>query len=277
MTEKPNPIFSPAGEKEVTRAIVREFLAQFDEYVESDVLIAGGGPSGLMCGLRLAQAGVKVMVVERNNYLGGGFWIGGYLMNKVVMREPSETVLEELGIPYRTVSPGLHVADAPHACARLIAAACDAGVKILNMTSVEDVVLREGNRIAGLVINWTAVQSLPRQISCVDPVALESKLVIDATGHDAFVVRLLAQRGLAEVPGCSPMWIERSEEEVMAHTGWAHPGLLVIGMSVSSVYGLTRMGPSFGSMLLSGVKGAEIALEQLRGDESKLAGVAVSG
>jgi sulfide-dependent adenosine diphosphate thiazole synthase len=274
MTEKPKPIFSPAGEKEVTRAIVREFLTQFDEYVESDVLIAGGGPSGLMCGLRLAQAGVKVMVVERNNYLGGGFWIGGYLMNKVVMREPSEIVLEELGIPYKTVSPGLHVADAPQACARLIAAACDAGVKVLNMTSVEDVVLREGERVAGLVINWTAVQSLPRQISCVDPVALESKLVIDATGHDAFVVQLLARRGLAEVPGCSPMWIERSEEEVMEHTGPAYPGLLVIGMSVASVYGLTRMGPSFGSMLLSGIKGAEIALGELRGEKSGLAGAA---
>ena len=265
MTEKPKPIFSPAGEKEVTRAIAREFWAQFDEYVESDVLIAGGGPSGLMCGLRLAQAGVKVMIIERNNYLGGGFWIGGYLMNKAVMREPSEIVLAELGIPYKTVSPGLHIADAPQACARLIAAACDAGVRILNMTSVEDVVLREKNRVAGLVINWTPVQFLPRQISCVDPVALESKLVIDATGHDAFVVQLLAQRGLAKVPGCSPMWIERSEEEVMEHTGWAHPGLLVIGMSVSSVYGLTRMGPSFGSMLLSGVKGAEIALAELRG------------
>ncbi len=34
--------FSPAGEKEVTRAIVGEFAEQFNEYVESDCIIIGG-------------------------------------------------------------------------------------------------------------------------------------------------------------------------------------------------------------------------------------------
>lgn len=263
MSVQPENIFAKADEKSVTRALVREFAAQFDDYVETDVLIAGAGPSGLMCGKILAEAGVKVMIIERNNYLGGGFWIGGFLMNKVVVREPANEILKELGVPHKEVEPGLHVADGPHACSKLIAAACDAGVKFQNMTSVDDVVLREENRVAGLVINWTPIQSLPRQITCVDPVAIETKLVIDATGHDASVVRLLADRGLAHVPGCSPMWVERSEDDVVRHTGMVHPGLMAIGMSVSSVYGLTRMGPSFGAMLLSGIRGAEIALEHL--------------
>lgn len=252
-------VFGSISEKEVTRAIVREFAAEFDEYVESDVVIAGGGPSGLMCGKALAERGLKVLIVERNNYLGGGFWVGGYLMNKVVLRAPSQRILDEIGVPHRFVSEGLYVADGPHACARLIAAACHAGVKILNMTSVDDVVLREG-RVAGLVINWTPVQSLPRQLACVDPVAIEGKLVVDATGHDAHVVQCLADRGLAAVPGCHPMWVERSEDEVVHRTGEVHPGLLAVGMSVASVYALHRMGPSFGSMLLSGLRGAEIAL-----------------
>ena len=59
------------------------------------------------------------------------------------------------------------------------------------------------------------------------------------------------------------MWVERSEDDVVRNTGIVHPGLLAIGMSVSSVYGLTRMGPSFGAMLLSGIRGAEIAIEHL--------------
>jgi thiamine thiazole synthase len=98
--------FSPVGEKDVTRAIVSEFSKQFEEYVESDCIIIGAGPSGLMAGRSLARAGKKVLIVERSNYLGGGFWIGGYLMNKVTVRHPAERVLDELGIPYKEVSKG---------------------------------------------------------------------------------------------------------------------------------------------------------------------------
>jgi sulfide-dependent adenosine diphosphate thiazole synthase len=263
MSEKSENIFAYASEKDVTRALVREFARQFDDYVETDVLIAGAGPSGLICGKILAENGVKVMVVERNNYVGGGFWIGGFLMNTVVFRSPADRILDELGIPHKEAEPGLFTADGPHACSKLIAAACDAGVKILNMTSVDDIVLREGNRLAGLVINWTPVQSLPRQISCVDPVALETKLVIDATGHDASVLKHLVSRGLAKAPGCGAMWVDRSENDVVNNTGFVHPGLMVIGMSVSTAYGLLRMGPSFGAMLLSGIRGAELALQHL--------------
>ncbi len=263
MANNADRIFSSSSEKQVTRAIVREFARQLDDCVESDVLIAGSGPSGLMCGKILAENGVRAVIVERNNYLGGGFWIGGYLMNTVVVRSPADALMRQLGIPMKEPEPGLFTADGPHACSKLIAAACDSGVKVLNMTSVDDVVFREDHRIAGLVINWTPVQTLPRQISCVDPVALESKLVVDATGHDASVFQHLVSRGLATLPGCGPMWIEQSEDDVVNRTGFVHPGLIATGMSVSSVYGLARMGPSFGSMLLSGVRAAHLVLGHL--------------
>ncbi|HPD13944.1 MAG TPA: sulfide-dependent adenosine diphosphate thiazole synthase [Planctomycetota bacterium] len=258
MADHAAPIFSQAGEKDVTRAIVRAFAQQLETYVESDVLIAGAGPSGLMCGKLLAEQGRKVLIVERNNYLGGGFWIGGYLMNKVTVREPADQVLDALGVPHTRVSPGLHVADGPHACSKLIGAACDAGVKFANLTSVDDVVLREGGRVAGVVINWTPVQAMPREITCVDPVAMEARVVVDATGHDASVCRTLADRGLLELPGCAPMWVERSEDAVVEHTGEIQPGLVAIGMAVSTVFGLPRMGPTFGAMLLSGQRGAQV-------------------
>jgi len=262
MNEK-KAIFASIGEKEVTRAIVGEFMSQFNEYVESDCIIIGAGPSGLMAGRELALKGVKTLIVERNNYLGGGFWIGGYLMNKLTVRSPGEKILKELGIPYKEVQPGLCVADGPHACSKLIAAACDAGVKFANMTVLEDVVLREGNRVAGVVINWTPVQALPRQITCVDPVALEAKIVVDSTGHDAAVVKKLEERGIVKTIGTGAMWVEKSEDLIVEHTGELVPGLVVIGMAVSTTYGLPRMGPTFGGMLLSGKRGAEVVLEKL--------------
>jgi len=266
-------LFGGGGEKDVTRAIISAFAREFNEYVESDCVIVGAGPSGLMAGRILAKNGVKTFIIERNNYLGGGFWIGGYLMNKVTVRAPAHEILAELGVPYTEAEGGIFIADGPHACSKLIAAACDAGVKVANMTSFEDVVLREGDRVAGAVINWTAVQSLPRQISCVDPVAIETKVVIDATGHDACVAKKLEERGLLKTVGYGAMWIEQSEDQVVERTGQVHPGLVAAGMAVSTIHGLPRMGPTFGSMLLSGKKAAAVVLEIL--EKSKAAAVSV--
>ncbi len=198
-------IFAPVSEAQITRAIVGEFSKEFQEYVESDCLIVGAGPSGLMMGKELAAQGKKVLIVERNNYLGGGFWIGGYLMNKLTVRSPGEKILRELDIPFKEVSKGLLVADGPYACSKLIAAACEAGVKFANMTVFEDIVLREENQVVGAVINWTPVQALPRQITCVDPVAMETRVLVDATGHDACVVRKMEERNLIKVPGFGAM------------------------------------------------------------------------
>jgi len=256
-------IFSKVSEKDVTSAIMTGFAKDFEKFVESDVIIVGAGPAGLMAGKEVASKGKKVVIIERNNYLGGGFWIGGYLMNKITVRHPGEEVLEELGIPYEKAAEGLFLSDGPHACSRLIAAACDAGVKILNMTTLEDVVLREENAVGGVVINWTPIQSLPHQITCVDPVALESQIVIDATGHDANVIRKMEERGLLKPKGFGAMWIEKSEDMVVEYTGEIHPGLIVTGMAVSTFFGLPRMGPTFGAMLLSGKKAGEIAIKKL--------------
>lgn len=262
-------IFKKVSEAEITNAIVEEFAREFKEYTTSDVIIVGGGPSGLMAAKELAKNKVKTLIVESNNYLGGGFWIGGYLMNKLTVREPAQTVLDELGIPYKEFQDGLFVADGPTACSKLIAAACDAGAKIINMTKADDVIHRNG-RVKGVVINWTAVSALPRALTCVDPVSLESKLVMDATGHDASVASALEKRGLFKLKGYGAMDVESSEDLVVEKTGEVYPGLIACGMSVSTIFGIPRMGPTFGAMLLSGKKAAEIALTSVLQDVVKI-------
>ncbi len=251
--------FSRISESSITRAIVEEFNSLLKEYAECDVIIVGAGPSGLMAGKRLAESDIKVLIIEENNFPGGGFWLGGFLMNIATLRDPGQRILAELGVPYKEVEPGLFTVDAVHACSKLIATTCSAGAKILNMVKFDDLILKENDRVAGIVVNWAPVSSLPRQLRCVDPVGLESKLVIDATGHDALVCNRLSQRGLLDIKGFGGMWVEKSEDLVVENTGEVYPGLIVCGMAVASVYGISRMGPTFSAMLYSGIKAADEA------------------
>ncbi|MFC1590837.1 sulfide-dependent adenosine diphosphate thiazole synthase [Candidatus Omnitrophota bacterium] len=251
-------MFSKVSEAEITQAIMERYSKEFKEFIKSDVIIVGAGPSGLMCARELAKDRVKTAVIESNNFLGGGFWIGGFLMNIVTFRSPSEKILDELSIPYEEPTKGLFTADAPTACSKLIAAACDAGAKIFNMTRFEDVIYRNG-KVCGVVINASPVAALPRAISCLDPVCFEAKVVIDGTGHDAKVVQSLKGRNILESKTYGPMDVIASEDGVVEKTCEVLPGLIVTGMAVSTMFGLPRMGPTFGSMLVSGKKAAELA------------------
>ncbi|HBP87122.1 MAG TPA: ribose 1,5-bisphosphate isomerase, partial [Nitrospiraceae bacterium] len=101
----------------------------------------------------------------------------------------------------------------------------------------------------------------------VDPIALESQIVVDATGHDAVVVNLLHQRNLYQkVPGNGAMWVARSEVLVVENTREIYPNCFVAGLAVAAVDGSPRMGPAFGSMLLSGRRAAELVQSKLKGE-----------
>lgn len=255
-------MFSPIEEKTITRALISEYYKQLDAAADTDVLIIGSGPAGLISGYFLAKKGYQVVIVERNNYLGGGMWIGGYLMNKATMRSPANKILKELHIPHKEYSKGLFVTDTSIFASGLIHAACKAGVTFLSMTIVEDLIVKN-QAVKGLVINSTPVTMLPKMITCLDPILLQSKLVIDASGHDAVAVRLLAKRGLTQYKGMGALAVEASEDAIVENTSLVYPGLYVAGMSVSETFGLPRMGPTFGGMLMSGEKIAHLVAEEL--------------
>ncbi len=258
---------APLRERDITRQIAREYYREFDSLIESDVIIVGGGPSGLICGRDLAAMGFRTLILEQSLALGGGFWSGGYLMNKATICAPANEILEELGVPCKKIKDceGMYIVDPPHATGALIAGAYAAGAKVMNLTRVVDLVLRQDGVLEGVVVNNTTAEMAGHDVIHVDPIALESKIVVDATGHDAVVVDLLHKRRLYEpVPGNGAMWVSRSEEEVVNRTGEVYPNCFVVGLSVAAVHGTPRMGPAFGAMLLSGRYGADLIKKKLK-------------
>jgi len=264
---KPRP--APLRERDITRQIAREYYKEFDQLIESDVIIVGAGPSGLICAHDLAEIGFRTVIVEQSLALGGGFWHGGYLMNKATICAPAHKILEEIGVPCKKIKDcdGMYMVDPPHATGALVAAAYRGGAKVLNLTRVVDLILRRDGVLEGVVVNNTTAEMAGHDLIHVDPIGLESKIVVDATGHDAVVVNLLHKRNLyTAVPGNGAMWVSRSEEDVMNHTGEVYPNCFVIGLAVAAVYGTPRMGPAFGSMLLSGRYGAELIKKKLKNE-----------
>ncbi len=250
---------------EVTRKIFERYSREFLGLTRTDVVVAGAGPAGLTAARILARAGKRVLIIERKLAPGGGMWGGGMNYPVIVIQPESKHLLEDVNVKVEDAGNGYYTADSVECVAKLLAAAIDAGAKVWNAVTVEDVMLRRG-RICGVVMNWTGV-SLAKMH--VDPLSIGAEYVIDGTGHDASVCTVARRKaGKLDTPngdvmGERSMWAEVGEQTVVENTKEVFPGLIVVGMAANAVMGAPRMGPIFGGMLLSGEKAANLILSRL--------------
>jgi len=248
----------------VSKKIVERFSREFVDNLDVDVVIAGAGPASMTAARFLAKAGLKVTIFERKLAPGGGMWGGGMTFPVIVVQEESKSLLEEIHVKLTPEGDGYYTADSVEAASKLISSAIDAGARLFNTVSVEDVIIRK-NCVTGVVINSSAVEVAKLH---VDPLSVRARYVIDGTGHPAEVVHIVQSKvgrlntPTGKIEGEKSMWAEVGETMTVENTIEVYPNLYVTGMACNAVMGAPRMGPIFGGMLLSGRKVAKMIVER---------------
>ncbi len=254
-------------ESVITKAIVKRYMEKFLSCIELDVAIVGGGPSGLVAGYYLSKEGFHTALFERKLSVGGGMWGGGMMFNEIVVQEEGKAILDEFSVRTERFIEEYYTADAIEAISAIAYKASQSGLKIFNLISFEDVVMRNG-KVVGIVVNWSAALSSGLH---VDPLTIMAKYIIDATGHDTEVVKVIEKKGekrlltdTGKIVGEKAMWADVGEQKTIQNTREVYPGVFVCGMAANATFGSYRMGPIFGGMLLSGKKVAELVKEKLK-------------
>uniref|UniRef100_A0A2P2I4J1 Thiazole biosynthesis enzyme n=1 Tax=Hirondellea gigas TaxID=1518452 RepID=A0A2P2I4J1_9CRUS len=268
--------FDEVRECEVSRELTKLYFSELDRFAECDIVIVGAGPAGLCAAYEASKdENLKIAVLEASVAPGGGGWVGGQLFSAMIIRKPAHKVLDELDVPYVDKGNYVVVSHAALFTSTLIAkVTARPNVKLFNATACEDLIVRDGV-VGGVVTNWSLVTKAHGTQSCMDPQVMEAKIVISSCGHDgpfgASGVKRLAQIGLIDkVKGMSALDMNAAEDAVLRGTREIVPGMIVTGMEVAEVDGTPRMGPTFGAMLLSGLKAGDLAVSKITGREPNI-------
>jgi len=149
---------------------------------QTDVLVVGGGPAGVVAAIAARRTGADVTLVERYGHLGG-LWTGGLVLvvlghiakgPKQVCMGIGEEMMRRLDKLDRAVigrKPGVNpTVDAEALKHLMVEMATEAGVKMFFHCWGVDAVM-EGNRVCGAVFESKSGRQ-----------AILAKVVIDATG-----------------------------------------------------------------------------------------------
>ena len=125
-------------------------------------------------------------------------------MTPMVVRKPADRFLTELGVPFEDEGPFVVVKHAALFTSTILSRVLALpNVVLFNATAVEDLIVRpdplapaasdqsqaqtgmqaQGQRVAGVVTNWTLVALNHDTQSCMDPNVITAPVVVSATGE----------------------------------------------------------------------------------------------
>ena len=147
-------------------------------WIETDVLVVGGGPAGTCAAVSAARMGAQVVLAERFGCLGGNLTLGHVspILGKVCAGTMADEVKRLLNVGHENSQkvmtrngPEEHI-DHEEAKGVLAKLCADAGVTVLLCASVIDAVM-DGSRVVGVEVDT------PKGVRTI-----RAKVVVDATG-----------------------------------------------------------------------------------------------
>ena len=157
-------------------------------------------------------------------------WGGGMTFPIIVVHKESKHILDDVQVRIKDEGNGYYSADSIETITKLCSSAIDAGTRVFNTISVEDVLLK-GKMVNGFVINWSAIEIAKLH---VDPISIRAKYCIDATGHAAEICNIVRKKvGPLNTPSGDlekerSMCAELGEKTVVENTKEA---IVIIGLN----------------------------------------------
>jgi hypothetical protein len=149
---------------------------------DPDLLVVGGGPAGIAAALAASRCGLKTLIIERYNHLGG-LWTGGLVLpllsthavnhsgekQKVIFGIADEIagMLKEMGMAIRDENPVVDPEAAKYIFDWMVE---DAGIQVLFHCWASNVIV-DNHRISAVIIESKSGR-----------LAIQPRFVIDSTG-----------------------------------------------------------------------------------------------